>query len=140
MPHGKPLGSIVTEVTNATDLDNPLVLQLPRSRVVSAFRNGFRYPRYTYHFTNHRITMSYSDDNGASWAYLSEPAAEASPINGIWEFCLRNARDGSFQLFYSRELASNDPDTIQRFSFCGGRDVGPPRIQSSEPESPRAMA
>lgn len=52
--------------------------------------------------------MSYSDDNGASWAYLSEPAAEASPINGIWEPFLRNARDGSLQLFYSRELASND--------------------------------
>lgn len=51
--------------------------------------------------------MSYSDNNGVSWAYLGELAAEVSLINGIWELFLRNAR-GSLQLLYSRELAGND--------------------------------
>lgn len=111
----QPLGSIAGEVTNTTDLDNPFVVQLPSGRIPEPL------PRSRYsslHLPSHH--MSYPDDNGTSWTYLSEPAAQASPINGIWEAFLRNALDCSLQLYCSCELAGNDQGTIQRFTSDGG--------------------
>lgn len=43
---------------------------------------------------------------------------------------MRIARDGSLQLYYSRELAQNDQDSIQRVSYDGGATWGPDRTIS----------
>lgn len=68
-----------------------------------------------------RITLSYSDDLGKSWKYLSTPASDPGPVNGNWEPFLRNAQDGSLQLYYSRENSAADQDTLERFSNDGGK-------------------
>ena len=41
-------------------------------------------------------------------------------MTGLWEPFLRNANDGSLQIYYSRENAANDQDSIQRISYDGG--------------------
>ena len=51
-------------------------------------------------------------------------------MNGNWEPFLRNARDGSLQLYYSRENAFNDQDTIERFSTNGGASWSAPQTIS----------
>lgn len=138
VPHGKTLGSIVTEVTNATDLDNPLVLQLPRSRVVSAFRNGFRYPDI-------RITSP----TIASPCLILMTTAQAglTSVNQRPKQALSTEFGNSVSemlatALFSYSTPANLSATIRTlynaFPSAGGR--GPPRIQSSEPESPRAMA
>ena len=113
------LGSVAQGPSNANDIDNPYVLQLPSGRVLCAFRNHSKDPSNgAYIFF--RITVSVSDDNGATWNYLSQPASDSGPINGNWEPFLRNAEDGSLQLFYSRENAADDQDSLERFSTDGG--------------------
>lgn len=41
-------------------------------------------------------------------------------MTGLWEPFLRIARDGSLQIYYSRELSGSDQDSIQRVSRDGG--------------------
>ncbi len=113
------LGSVSQGPTNANDIDNPYVLQLPSGRVLCAYRNHSKDPSsgaYTYF----RITVSASNDNGATWKYLSQPASDPGPMTGSWEPFLRNANDGSLQIYYSRENAANDQDSLERFSTDGG--------------------
>ena len=43
---------------------------------------------------------------------------------GVWEPFLRNAADGSLQLYYSKEIAANDQDSIMRISRDGGASWG----------------
>lgn len=122
-------GEVTRGPSNANDIDNPYVLQLPSGRIICAFRNHSKDPSngsYTYF----RITICYSDDNGKSWSFLSEPAADFGPINGNWEPYLRNAIDGSLQLYYSRENAFDDQDTLERFSTDGGATWSAPQIIS----------
>ena len=60
------------------DIDNPYLLQLPTGRILCSFRNHSKDPNngaYTYF----RITVCYSDDNGASWRYLSQPVGNPAP-------------------------------------------------------------
>ena len=112
-------GEVTRGASNANDIDNAYVLQLPSGRILCAFRNHSKDPSngsYTYF----RITICYSDDKGKSWSFLSEPAADFGPVTGNWEPFLRNALDGSLQLYYSRENAFDDQDTIERFSTNGG--------------------
>ena len=115
--------------SNANDIDNAYVLQLPSGRIICAFRNHSKDPS-TGKYTYFRITLCYSDDKGKSWAFLSEPAADVGPITGNWEPYLRNARDGSLQLYYSHENAFNDQDTIERFSTNGGATWSNPQTIS----------
>lgn len=114
------LGEIAKAASNANDLDNPYVLQLPSGRILSAFRNHSRDPS-TGKYTFYRISMSSSDDYGETWTYLSQPASESDIVNGIWEPFLRNAQDGSLQIYYSRENAANDQDTLERVSVDKGQ-------------------
>ena len=105
--------------SNANDIDNPYILQLPSGRILCAFRNHSKDPSnaaYIYF----RITVAYSDDIGKSWKYLSQPAADPGPVNGNWEPFLRNAQDGSLQIYYSRENSAADQDTLERTSTDGG--------------------
>ena len=115
----QPLGSVAQGASSANDIDNPYVLQLPSGRVLCAYRNHSKDPSNGA-YTFFRITVSFSDDNGATWKYLSQPASDPGPMNGNWEPFLRNAKDGSLQLYYSRENAANDQDSLERFSTDGG--------------------
>lgn len=104
--------------SNANDIDNPYVLQLPSGRVLCAFRNHSKNPS-TGAYTYFRITITYSDDKGRTWKYLSTAAQDAS--NGNWEPFLRLARDGTLQIYYSRENSASDQDSLERFSTDGGQ-------------------
>ncbi|KAL6719613.1 hypothetical protein ACLMJK_001534 [Lecanora helva] len=113
-------GEVTRGTSNANDIDNPYVLQLPSGRVLCAFRNHSKDPNsgaYTYF----RITVAYSDDSGKSWSFLSQPAGDSGSVNGNWEPFLRNAQDGSLQIYYSRENSKQDQDTLERFSPDGGQ-------------------
>lgn len=114
------VGEVSRGASNANDIDNPYVLQLPSGRVLCAFRNHSKNPQ-TGAYVTFRITLSYSDDLGKSWKYLSTPASDPGPVNGNWEPFLRNAQDGSLQLYYSRENSAADQDTLERFSNDGGK-------------------
>lgn len=120
-----PLGEISRGPSNANDIDNPFVLQLPSpsNRILCAFRNHSKNPS-TGAYTYFRITITYSDDGGRSWRFLSEPAGNAGPVQGSWEPYLRTATDGSLQLYYSHENSAQDQDTLQRISRDGGATWG----------------
>lgn len=107
-------------VTNGVgDIDNPFLLQLPDGRVICAFRNHSKDPS-TGEYTTFRITICYSNDNGATWAFLSQPASGPGPVNGIWEPFLRLSSSNDIQLYYSYENDSNDQDSLMRTSTDGG--------------------
>ena len=113
------IGTVATEPSDANDLDNPYPLQLPSGRLLIAFRNHDKVPgsnpaQYTYY----RIVISYSDNGGASWAYLSTPAQD--PTIGLWEPFMRVAQDGTLQLYYSRLLNGADQDSMMLTSSNGG--------------------
>lgn len=114
-----PLGTAARALTSENDLDNPYPLQLPSGRVLVAFRNHSKDPS-TGRYTFYRITICYSDDNGATWKYLSTPASDPGGPNGNWEPFLRNAADGTLQLYYSRENSPMDQDNLMRTSTDGG--------------------
>ncbi|OCL06527.1 glycoside hydrolase family 93 protein [Glonium stellatum] len=111
------LGTVAQGPTATKDIDNPFVHQLPSGRVLCTFRN---HDRLNGAYMFYRITVCYSDDKGASWTYLSTPASDSNPVNGDWEPFLIDALDGSLQLYYSRENAANDQDSLLRRSTDGG--------------------
>lgn len=113
------VGEVTRASTDANDLDNPYILQLPTGRLLVAFRNHSKDPA-TGLYTAFRITVSYSDDRGKSWKFLSTPASDPGPVLGNWEPYLRNAPSG-LQLFYSRENSAQDQDTMLRTSSDGGK-------------------
>lgn len=121
-------GSAATRPSSTSDLDNPYPHQLPNGTLLLAYRNHDKTAegKYTYY----RITLSTSHDNGATWTYLSTPASEPSGPNGIWEPFLRNAQDGSLQLYYSKLNGSDDQNSILRTSTDGGATWSDERIIS----------
>ncbi|KAL8941403.1 MAG: hypothetical protein Q9211_001844 [Gyalolechia sp. 1 TL-2023] len=122
-----PLGEVGRGPSNANDIDNPFLIQLPSpsNRILCAFRNHSKNPS-TGAYDYFRITMTYSDDNGRSWRFLSEPAGNPGPVEGNWEPYLRTAAtDNSLQLYYSHENNADDQDTLQRISHDGGATWGP---------------
>lgn len=104
------------------DIDNPYLLQLKSGRVLCVFRNHSKDPN-THQYTFFRITICFSDDNGATWRYLSQPASDPGPINGNWEPFLRlsSYNPDNIQLYYSRKNAANDQDSLMRTSTDGGQ-------------------
>ena len=117
------LGTAATRPSDSSNLDNPYPLQLPSGRVLLAYRNHDVDPS-TGDYTYYRITISYSDDNGATWLYLCDAATMPGGPIGIWEPFLRNAEDGSLQLYFSKENAADDQDTIEQISTDGGSTWG----------------
>lgn len=118
------LGTAATRPSDSSDMDNPYPLQLPNGRVLLAFREHDKDPG-SGAYTFYRITICYSDDNGVNWQYLSTPTTMPGGNIGMWEPLLRNAQDGSLQLYYSKENAPDDQDTIERISYDGGASWGP---------------
>lgn len=112
------VGTVASGPTATTNIDNPYPLQLPSGRILLAFRNhSLENGVYTYF----RITICYSDDNGATWTYLSTPASDPGPTLGNWEPLLRMAEDGTtLQLYYSRQNSDIDQDSLMRTSTDGG--------------------
>lgn len=99
---------------------NSYPLQLPSGRILLAYRNHDRDGSGAYTFF--RITISYSDDNGRTWNWLSDPASDPGPVYGNWEPFLRNAQDGrTLQIYYSRENSAADQDSLMRTSTDGGQ-------------------
>ena len=125
----KAVGEVTRGPSNANDIDNPFVLQIPSGRVLCAFRNHSKNPQ-TGAYLTFRITVTYSDDLGKTWKYLSTPSSDPGPVNGNWEPFLRNAQDGSLQLYYSRENSAADQDTLERFSSDGGKTWTNPKTIS----------
>ena len=118
------LGIAATGPSDSNDLDNPFPIQLPSGRVLLTFRNhdfvaGSSPRQYTYY----RITVTYSDDQGATWSYLSTPAEQAatSVKNGLWEPFMRIDKNGNLQLYYSEEDADDDQNTMTQTSMDGGQ-------------------
>ena len=60
------IGEVTRGPSNANDIDNPYVLQLPSGRVLCAFRNHSKDPN-TGAYLFFRITVAYSDDSGKTW-------------------------------------------------------------------------
>ncbi|CAO1604103.1 hypothetical protein XANCAGTX0491_007669 [Xanthoria calcicola] len=123
-----PLGEITRGASNANDIDNAYLLQLPSpsTRIICAFRNHSKDP-VTGIYTFFRITITASDDGGKTWRYLSQPASDPGPVTGNWEPYLRTTSDGTnaLQLYYSRENNAQDQDTLQRTSHDGGLSWSP---------------
>jgi hypothetical protein len=103
------------------DIDNAMALQLPSGRLVYAYRN---HDRANGRYKWFRISMSYSDDGGRNWKYLSTVEEKAPAPNGdasgLWEPFLRIARDGSLQCYYSAENNTPDQDGFMKYSRDGG--------------------
>ena len=121
------IGTIAQAPTGTQDLANPFPVQLPSGRLVAAFRNHDLQDGVYTHF---RITLCYSDDSGRTWKYLSTAAEEPGPVHGLWEPFLRVADDGSLQIYYSQENASDDQDSLMRTSPDGGTTWSDPKTIS----------
>ena len=114
----QPQGTITS---GSGDIDNPYLLVLPAwANPLRACRNHRKDAAGAYVFF--RITVWYSDDNGVIWQYLSQPASDTGPVNGNWEPFLRlsSVDPSQTQIFYSREAAVNDQDSLMRTSSDGG--------------------
>ncbi|KAI0904661.1 glycoside hydrolase family 93 protein [Ustulina deusta] len=110
------------------DLDNAFPLQLPSGRILYAYRN---HDRPNSQYTHYRITISYSDDGGITFKYLSTvDQRAASGVNGLWEPFLRVANDGSLQCYYSAENSATDQDGLMRRSSDGGLTWSSPIVIS----------
>jgi BNR repeat-like domain len=104
------------------DMNNAFPMQLPSGRVLYAYRNHDR-TGSDLHYTWFRISISYSDDGGRTYKYLStvdERAPVPGTASGLWEPYLRIARDGSIQCYYSSENNKDDQDNLMRVSRDGG--------------------
>jgi hypothetical protein len=114
------VGEVYRANSSAHDVDNAMPLQLPSGRIVYAYRNhDLSGGSYTYY----RITLSYSDNGGTSFQYLStvqQQAATPGTPNGLWEPFLRLAADGSLQCYYSAENNGADQDGYVKSSTDGG--------------------
>jgi len=114
-------GEVYRAETATHDVDNAFPFQLPNGRILYAYRN---HDRTSSGYTYYRITVSYSDDGGVTFKYLSTVAQRAaSGVNGFWEPFLRLANDGTLQCYYSGENNANDQDGFMRQSTDGGETV-----------------
>jgi hypothetical protein len=116
------LGEVFRGDIAAHDIDNAMPLQLPNGRILYAYRNHDRSgPRLEYDYF--RISISYSDDGGRNFLYLStveEKVPVPNTASGLWEPYLRLARDGTLQCYYSAENNGGDQDGFMKYSHDGG--------------------
>ena len=118
------LGEVYRRNTSTSFLDNAFPIQIQSGRVLFAYRNHDTTPGadgnpgallYT------RISVSASDDGGATWQFLSNVDERTyEGVNGVWEPFLRIAKDGCIQAYYSAENSAADQDSYMRQSNDGG--------------------
>ncbi|KAI1644005.1 glycoside hydrolase family 93 protein [Daldinia loculata] len=114
------LGEVFRGEIATHDINNAMPLQLPNGRILYAYRNHDR-TGDDWHYTYFRISISYSDDGGKTFKYLSTVEEHVpSGVNGLWEPFLRIARDGSLQCYYSAENSGGDQDNFMKYSTDGG--------------------
>ncbi|CAG9941630.1 unnamed protein product [Clonostachys rosea f. rosea IK726] len=116
------LGEVFRGPRAKHDINNAMPLQLPNGRVLYAYRNHDR-TGDDLHYTYFRISISYSDDGGVTFKYLStveEKVPVANTASGLWEPFLRLARDGTLQCYYSAENNGGDQDGFMKYSKDGG--------------------
>lgn len=117
------IGSVAQGAAATQELDNPFPLQVvPGGRILYAYRNH-DIDASTGDYTYYRITVSYSDDFGESWLFLSQVIERSATAtnNGLWEPFLRLANDGTtIQCYYSSEDASDDQNNFMKYSTDGG--------------------
>lgn len=116
------IGSVAQGASTSHDIDNPYLLQLASGRIIYAYRNHDK-DSTTGDYTYYRITVSYSDDFGANWLFLSQVVERAatSTNNGVWEPFLRLSNDGTtVQCYYSSENSQSDQDSYMKYSSNGG--------------------
>lgn len=127
------VGTVTSGTASKFDIDNSFPLQLPGGRILVAFRNHDRSTTGTPKFSWYRITLCYSDDNGATWHYLTQiDEHAANGYNGLWEPFLRLARDGSLQVYYSSENNLPDQDNVMKISRDNGQTWGAMRPVSGQ--------
>lgn len=129
------IGTAVSGPSATNDLDNPFPLQIPSGRVLLACRNhDFIAGSSPRQYTQYRITVLASDDNGVTWSFLSTPAQQAATEvnNGLWEPFMRTAGDGSLQIFYSEEDAADDQNTMMQISTDGGSTWSAPTMVTGD--------
>ncbi|KAG8986855.1 hypothetical protein FRB94_011210 [Tulasnella sp. JGI-2019a] len=116
---GKTFAAYGSIATGTGDLDNPYLIQLASGRVLASFRNHDLNSAGV--ATYYRITVCYSDTNGASWVFLSQADQRAaSGVNGLWEPFFRIAQSGALQIYYAQENSASDQDIWMRSSTDGG--------------------
>lgn len=114
------IGTVVENSTDTAEVGNSFPLQLPSGRILSAYRNH-DCPDGV--LTYYRITLSYSDDGGATWSFLSnvdERQAALTFSNGLWEPFMRLAGNGDLQVYYSSESAVLDQQILMKTSDDSG--------------------
>lgn len=115
------IGEVFRGIEATHDMDNAFPLQLPSGRILYAYRNHDR-TGDDWHYTYFRISISYSDDGGKNFKYLSTVEEHVpSGVNGLWEPYLRLARDGTLQCYYSAENSKDDQDNFMKYSKDGGQ-------------------
>lgn len=115
-------GTVGSANARTRDFGNSFPLQLPGGRILYAFRNHDRPEGPDGPYTFYRIVVSYSEDGGASWEFLSHiDEREVDGTNGVWEPYLRVTQNGTIQAFYSAENNGEDQDNVYRTSTDGGQ-------------------
>jgi hypothetical protein len=114
------IGMVVENSTDTAEVGNSFPLQLPSGRILSAYRN---HDKADGSLTYYRISISYSDDGGLTWSFLSnvdERQAVQAFSNGLWEPFVRMAGNGDLQVYYSSESAALDQQILIKTSQDGG--------------------
>lgn len=124
------LGEVFRGPRATHDMHNGFPFVLNGGRVLYAYRNHDRNADGTY--TYFRISISYSDDGGVNFKYLTTVDERVpSGVNGLWEPFIRYAHDGTMlQIFYSAENSGGDQDSIMRTSTDGGQTWSAPKTIS----------
>lgn len=124
----EPLGTVDTTVSGTRDLDNGYVHQMPNGQVLCAFRNHDLGNGKGKDPTWHRITVTISDDLGASWRFLNQAIEMPGGADGPWEPFMQTALDGSTQLYYSKETGPGGQDSIIRETRDFGKTWSAERV------------
>lgn len=116
------LGNVAVEPNDPDrTLGNAFPLQLPSGRILCAFRHHDK-PGGPGDNLIYRLLVSYSDDGGGTWEFLS--SIDTNVGNGVWEPFLFLDPEGGLQVYYAREKEGGDQDIVMRRSDDSGTNWG----------------
>ncbi|CAJ2510383.1 Uu.00g050860.m01.CDS01 [Anthostomella pinea] len=120
--NGTSFSEFGTVAKGGDDMSNAVLLQLDSGKILCAYRNHDKNAAGDY--TYYRITVSSSDNGGATWDFLSQAAEQAATAtkNGLWEPFMRLGAKGDVQVTYSGELAADNQETFRVTSTTDGKD------------------